>query len=149
MGLLGSNRMMGMGARPQMSAPQQQSAAPGQDDWYAKQASVGQTGAAGRTGAMVGAMPGSPAGLAGTTMAGMAAGGGLQQSITGARNQRLQTPDAGGVVAGLPPTMNAVQQAQRSGPSADEIRAEMQRRQVGSQIGQDPRNAAIAGYMQG
>jgi hypothetical protein len=39
-------------------------------------------------------------------------------------------------------------QAQR-GPTAEQIQAEMQRRQVGAQVGANPRNAAISGYMMG
>lgn len=69
---------------------------------------------------------------------GIRAGGGM--SLANPNNRA----DAGGVQAGQ---ANPQQQLQMQGPSAADIQAEQQRRQVGAQLGQDPRNAALSGYM--
>lgn len=60
-----------------------------------------------------------------------------------------QASHNGGVQAGVPPQYNAVQQAQQGPPDLAAIQAEMQRRQVGAQLNQNPQNSALAGYMMG
>ncbi len=57
------------------------------------------------------------------------------------------TPDQGGVVAGYQGNQNAVDYARQQGPSLADIQAEMNRRQIGAQLNQNPDNSALAGYM--
>ncbi len=73
-------------------------------------------------------------------------------SSIGRINQNGSAPPgtATGPVVGMGGTVANNTTAQSyQGPTAEQLQAEMQRRQVGAQIGQDPRNAAMAGYMMG
>ena len=128
-------------------------------------ATAGAIGGARSAQAMRGAPPVMRAGMMGTRMPGPSGrfqGGGLRGDIyRGTRGQRFN-PGMGNQSMAKPAAINpALQGGVRpgintmGGPSfgppgqanAAQIQADMQRRQVGQQLG--PRNAAVAGYMMG
>lgn len=125
-------------ARPNVYRPGVDLNADAQDAMRAKEiyAQAAQRGAA---------MDPSRNRLAGPPQRSMA---GMMGSVAGNANPTAQyapPPNVSGQAQQFqPPPQQAPQ-----GPSYDQVMAEMQRRQVGAQVGANPRNAAISGYMMG